>query len=810
MRSLQLHRYRWHSNSSHYNHYFFSTSDATTSSSTTRNRVPKALYRQLLCWCRRNEGVPFNPLPPLTLAPPQVNPVALGRLKEMRSFLDRNSDDLEDDNHVVKFGQCNHPAHYALYKGDIVVKDNLITFPEIRGANELRSVIRSVYWLNNEHTIANIANAEKGNDDDSGVDVNDSSCADNDDAQKGQISLAFEAIKSCNELSSNELDSRIKKRESSIEVRNRKEDEPLFHVGQVIQHKKAKWRGVIVGWAIEEAKTTGNRLTSLTTKQYEISEADSESTTNKDEATPQATVKYTILVDMNDSSLLHLSKSISLESQQDLIPVDQPNLRRIQNHLIHQYFSNFDPNEGGHFSPNKVLNYVYPLDRFSNVGIEGIEKNVDPSSQNNAAAEVSLSPELQEACEAITNGVQDIGHRLLPPVLDLNKQQLSDDNKGVSLASTLLSSLQSMSEENERGISSASSPLDLAISSVKKLNQFYAKLIALQWSHSVHKKNENNIDFKLGQTVKHKLFNFKGVVVAWDPKPHMDVSQWDGLQGVENPNEKPFYHIRPDINDCIREFGGPRSWRYVCQDNLEPYDLKHGRIELEMELDEDEWGWDKENGWFAPSEEIRFMHAEDVGENEEAIKETIQRLKEIISDCFLSAQGRGSITGLYSLDDLFYLLNSVGKLEDATAVQDMIKEVFKEFPDSSLRKQLDAGISELIEGKTKQALETFTDIVATEPAYGEAWNKKATVHYMLGERQSAIDASNKALEADPRNFQALAGIGLVEMDAMNDKEAITAFQQCLALNPWSMVSARLSICMSRRDRSSSTSGNVDE
>ena len=185
-------------------------------------------------------------------------------------------------------------------------------------------------------------------------------------------------------------------------------------------------------------------------------------------------------------------------------------------------------------------------------------------------------------------------------------------------------------------------------------------------------------------------------------------------------------------------------------------------------------------------------------------------VKDIISDCFLSVQGTGSITGLYSLDDLFSLLNSVGKLEDATAVQDMIKEVFKEFPDSFLRKQLDAGISELIEGKTKQALETFTDIVATEPAYGEAWNKKATVHYMLGERQAAIDASNKALEADPRNFQALAGIGLVEMDALNDTEAVNAFQKCLALNPWSMVAARLSICISRRDRSSSTAGNVDE
>lgn len=576
-------------------HYNFSTT--STNDTTSRNRVPKALYRQLLCWCRRNEGVPFNALPPLTLAPPQVNPVALKRLKEMRSFLDRNSDDLEG-NHI-RFRQNNHPAHYALYKEDIVVKDSLITFPEIRDANELRSVIRSVYWLNNEQTIANIENAEE-------VDGSSSSA----DDQKGQIALAFEAIKSCNQLSSNELHSRRKKRERSIEIRNRKEGVPLFHVGQVIKHKKAKWRGVIVGWDVDEGKTSGqltkDRLTSLTTKQYEISEAKGDATSNE-ESMPSsaATVKYTILVDMNDSSLLHTSKSISLESQEDLEPVDEPFLRRIHNNLINQYFSKFDPNEDGYFTPNKVLKYVYPLDRFSDVGNEGMEKIIDPSSQT-ANAELSLSPELQYACEAIINGIQDVGHQLLPPVLKLNTQQQYDDNGAASLASTLLSSLLSILEENERGILS---PPDTAISSIKQLNQFYAKLIALQRSHDVHKKHNNTIDFKLGQTVKHKLFNFRGVVTAWDPKPYVDVSQWDGLQGVNNPNEKPFYHIRTDSNDCIREFGSPRPYRYVCQDNLEPYDLKHGRIELEMELDEEEWGWDKENGWFAPSGEIKVRHS---------------------------------------------------------------------------------------------------------------------------------------------------------------------------------------------------------
>ena len=172
-------------------------------------------------------------------------------------------------------------------------------------------------------------------------------------------------------------------------------------------------------------------------------------------------------------------------------------------------------------------------------------------------------------------------------------------------------------------------------------------------------------------------------------------------------------------------------------------------------------------------------------------------------------QGGGSITGLFSLDDLFCLLKSAGKVEDATTIQDMIKEVFREFPDSFLRKQFDSGMTELIEGKTKEALETFSDIVATEPAYGEAWNKKATILYMLGEMDAARLASNKALDADPRNFQALSGIGLVEMDALNDQNAIDAFQKCLALNPWSIVSARLNICMNRRTRSSSTSDEID-
>lgn len=49
------------------------------------------------------------------------------------------------------------------------------------------------------------------------------------------------------------------------------------------------------------------------------------------------------------------------------------------------------------------------------------------------------------------------------------------------------------------------------------------------------------------------------------------------------------------------------------------------------------------------------------------------------------------------------------------------------------------------------------------------------------------------------NFQALAGLGLADMEDGNFEEAAEKFQRCLEMNPWSMVSARLAVCLDKRD-----------
>ncbi len=61
------------------------------------------------------------------------------------------------------------------------------------------------------------------------------------------------------------------------------------------------------------------------------------------------------------------------------------------------------------------------------------------------------------------------------------------------------------------------------------------------------------------------------------------------------------------MNDCIRAFGGPRNFRYVCQENLERWEFgrNYGEVEFEAELDSAQWRWDPNSGKYVPSEELK-------------------------------------------------------------------------------------------------------------------------------------------------------------------------------------------------------------
>ena len=84
------------------------------------------------------------------------------------------------------------------------------------------------------------------------------------------------------------------------------------------------------------------------------------------------------------------------------------------------------------------------------------------------------------------------------------------------------------------------------------------------------------------------------------------------------------------------------------------------------------------------------------------------------------------------MDDMFHLLQGADTLEDATIVQDLLKEIWKENPNHDLRDKLDQGVAELLDGKHENALNTFSNIVSSDPWFGEAFNKKANSFVSIG------------------------------------------------------------------------------
>lgn len=104
-------------------------------------------------------------------------------------------------------------------------------------------------------------------------------------------------------------------------------------------------------------------------------------------------------------------------------------------------------------------------------------------------------------------------------------------------------------------------------------------------------------------------------------EPAYEVTHWDGLQHIDDPEKHPFYHVIPDPNDTMVAFGGERAWRYVCEANLEACPIESRNIDVDLEP---EWSYDAIEGKYVPPDDLVFRHGgqlNDDGVTEKCLKE---------------------------------------------------------------------------------------------------------------------------------------------------------------------------------------------
>ncbi|MCJ2070256.1 hypothetical protein MKK75_15855 [Methylobacterium sp. J-030] len=136
-----------------------------------------------------------------------------------------------------------------------------------------------------------------------------------------------------------------------------------------------------------------------------------------------------------------------------------------------------------------------------------------------------------------------------------------------------------------------------------------------------------------------------------------------------------------------------------------------------------------------------------------------------------------------SLDDLFARLRAS---EDPVEAKGIARLVERRLAGSG------SPTADLLTDRARQAVtahdfplaaELMDRVTALEPNWSEGWNRRATVFWLLTDKDDAIGDLKRALVLEPRHFEAWAALGRI-FESQDDKaHALAAFRRAKALYP---------------------------
>ena len=140
------------------------------------------------------------------------------------------------------------------------------------------------------------------------------------------------------------------------------------------------------------------------------------------------------------------------------------------------------------------------------------------------------------------------------------------------------------------------------------------------------------------------------------------------------------------------------------------------------------------------------------------------------------------------LDKLFIELKNTRNLFSAQAIEKEIQEIWLIHPSDDRRgfrltELLFQGTRLMNVGELSKAYELFTQIIATEPDWSEAWNKRATVLYLMNRYESSLDDIKITLVLEPRHFGALSGQALNYIELKQYEKAIESYEAAQKIYP---------------------------
>ena len=136
------------------------------------------------------------------------------------------------------------------------------------------------------------------------------------------------------------------------------------------------------------------------------------------------------------------------------------------------------------------------------------------------------------------------------------------------------------------------------------------------------------------------------------------------------------------------------------------------------------------------------------------------------------------------LDNLFNQLKTTTSSTTAKSIETKIWDLWTTHPsEESLTNLLAKGSYYMSQNQLTSAHNVFSKAIELDPKWAEAWNKRATVLYLMGSYELSQNDIDEVLKLEKRHFGALSGQGMVQTALKNYQKAIDSYIEAHKVYP---------------------------
>ena len=136
------------------------------------------------------------------------------------------------------------------------------------------------------------------------------------------------------------------------------------------------------------------------------------------------------------------------------------------------------------------------------------------------------------------------------------------------------------------------------------------------------------------------------------------------------------------------------------------------------------------------------------------------------------------------LNELFNQLEKINNSKTAELLEKKIWSIWNVHPrDIKLTEKLEFGAELIQYGNYDYALKVFDNILANDPEWSEAWNKRATVFFLMKLYSKSLSDIEKVLKIESRHFGALSGQARIFIKLQEYEKAIVSLKKALKFYP---------------------------